>query len=95
MVKNIYVLIISSSIFILGESLCKISILDVPTFIIFLKEGYESEMSGKRKRESQTTIPEVHEEKKLKNDQTVHEEKKPPQSSNDHNAKHPYVKKLI
>ena len=51
-------------------------------------------MSGKRKRESQTTIPEVHEEKKLKNDQTVHEEKKPPQSSNGHNAKTPTCQEI-
>ena len=51
-------------------------------------------MSGKRKRESQTIIPEVHEEKKLKNDQTVHEEKKPPRSSNGHNAKTPTCQEI-
>ena len=51
-------------------------------------------MSGKRKRKSETTFPAVHEENKLKNDQTVHKEKKPPQSSNGHNAKTPICQEI-
>ena len=35
--------------------------------VFFLKEGYESKMSGKRKRKSETNVPAVHEKRKLKN----------------------------